>query len=73
MALFLYKPYIKTNTTLYSTLFIIFFISYVAMAWYDYLYDCRIIRLKRVNLSFIGLFKPPVYSKDQLTSDTNKK
>ena len=59
MSIFLYKPTIKTNIVLYPTLFIIFVISYVAMAWYDYFYDCRI--------------KPPVYSKDQLTSTTNKK
>ena len=56
MALFLYKPNIKTNTALYATLFIIFVISYVAMAWYDYFYDCRIIPLKRGKLSFTGLF-----------------
>jgi len=69
MALFFYKPNIKTNTALYSTLFIIFVISYVAMAWYD----CIIIPLKRGKLSFTGLFKPPVYSKYQLTPTTNKK
>lgn len=73
MSLFLYKPNIKTNTVLYSTLFIIFVISYVAMAWYDYFYDCRIIPLKRGKNSVTGLFKPPVYSNEQLTSATNKK
>jgi len=73
MSLFLYKPNIKTNTVLYSTLFIIFVISYVAMAWYDYFYDCRISPLKRGKHSVTGLFKPPVYSKEQLTPTTNKK
>ena len=61
MMLFLYKPSLKNDFTLYTTLFIIFVISYVAMAWYDYYYDCRINPLKRGGKSFTGMFKPPAH------------
>jgi len=59
MALFLYKPVFTDGLTLYFTLFIIFVISYVSLAWYDYYYDCRIGPLRRGTMSFTGLFKPP--------------
>lgn len=65
MALFLYKPVIKSNITLSFILFIIFVISYVVMAWYDYYYDCQTLPLKRGEKSFTGLFKPPVHSYKQ--------
>ena len=66
MGLFLYKPAIKSTLVLYATLFLIFVISYVAMAWYDYYYDCRILPLKRGDISLTGLFKPPPHSSKQL-------
>jgi len=71
MGLFLYKPVIKSTLALYSILFLIFVISYVAMAWYDYYYDCRILPLKRGDRSVTGLFKPPPHSPKQfaLSSD----
>ena len=58
MALFLYRPVFKSNLSLYATLFFIFVVAYVAMAWYDFYYDCRIIPLKRGQYSITGLFKP---------------
>ena len=66
MGLFLYKPVIKSNLALYAILFLIFVISYVAMAWYDYYYDCRILPLKRGDRSVTGLFKPPPHSQNSL-------
>ena len=66
MALFLYKPNIRNEYILYGTLFVIFTIAYVAMAWYDYYYDCRILPLKRGDISLTGLFKPPIHSSKQL-------
>ncbi len=42
MALFLYKPNFRNQYFLYFTLFIIFIIAYVAMAWYDYAFNCDI-------------------------------
>ena len=61
MMIFLYKPNFKSNIALYFTLFVIFVVSYVAMAWYDYYYDCRILPLKRGKYGITGLFKPPAH------------
>ncbi|MBM10171.1 MAG: hypothetical protein CMF69_11475 [Magnetovibrio sp.] len=58
IALFLYNPSFKNKWTLYFTLFIIFIIAYVAMAWYDHFFDCSTLPLKRGNISITGLFKP---------------
>ena len=79
MMLFMIKPNFKSNIVLYVTLFIIFVLSYVAMAWYDYFYDCRLLPLKRGKYSFTGLFKPPAhqpekqYQHDDHSHDTNTK
>jgi hypothetical protein len=59
MALFLIRPNMNNKLVLYSALIAIFALSYVAMAWYDYYYDCRINPLKRSKISVTGLFKPP--------------
>jgi hypothetical protein len=61
MALFLYKPTFATNYTLYGTLFIIFTIAYVAMAWYDYFFDCRILPLRKGEFSLQQYLKPPAH------------
>lgn len=65
MIIFLYEPKIKRNMVLYPVLFLIFVLAYVAMAWYDYFYDCRVLPLKRNKKSFTGLFKPDPHSKKQ--------
>lgn len=65
MALFLYCPQIKSRRGLYLILFIIFVVSYVAMAWYDYYFDCRILPLKRGEKSTLGRFKPPTHSDEK--------
>ena len=65
MALFLYCPNIKSRPMLYLILFVIFVISYVAMAWYDYYFDCRILPLKRGEKSTLGRFKPPTHSDEK--------
>ena len=61
MALFLYNPKIKNNYILYGILFIIFVISYVAMAWYDYFFDCRILPLLKGEKSWQKHVKPPAH------------
>ena len=61
MALFLYCPNIKGRAMLYLILFIIFVISYVAMAWYDYFYDCRILPLQQGKYSWLQLIKPEAH------------
>jgi len=74
MMLFLITPPNMNNKLLLATALIaIFAISYVAMAWYDYYYDCRIAPLKRAKYSITGLFKPPVHVPEkQLYSDSDK-
>jgi hypothetical protein len=59
MALFLYKPTFKSNWMLALTLFVIFVVAYVAMAWYDWVFDCKLLPLERGSGSFTGMFKPP--------------
>ena len=58
MGIFLINPsdIIKNTGLLIAVLIGIFVVAYVAMAWYDYYYDCRIDPLKRGHLSFTGLF-----------------
>ena len=73
MALFLMKPNIKNNVVLGATLFTIFVISYVAMAWYDYYYDCRLLPLQRGEKSLTGLLKPEIHSQKQVDMTNMKK
>ena len=61
MALFLFKPTFANNYTLYGALFLVFVIAYVAMAWYDAFFDCRILPLKKGDKSLTGLFKPSAH------------
>tara|TARA_B110000967_G_C18791555_1_gene513609 strand:+ start:84 stop:545 length:462 start_codon:yes stop_codon:yes gene_type:complete len=70
MALFLVTPVFKSNLILGVTLFIIFVISYVAMAWYDFYYNCRLLPLQRGTKSLTGLLKPDVHSEKQI-NETN--
>ena len=68
MVLFLVKPVIKNKLILGLTLFIIFVVSYVAMAWYDFYYNCRLLPLQRGQKSLTGLFKPEIHSQKQINS-----
>jgi len=61
MALFLYKPDIKNQYILYGTLFVIFTAAYVAMAWYDYYFNCDILPLKKGKYSLQQYIKPPAH------------
>ena len=75
MGLFLFKPVFDNQYYLYLSLFIIFVISYVAMAWYDYYFNCDILPLKRGKYSWQQYIKPPTHEpKKQLKNinpDTN--
>ncbi len=61
MALFLYKPNIKNQYVLYGVLFIIFTVAYVAMAWYDYYFNCDLLPLKKRKHSLQQYIKPPAH------------
>ena len=70
MALFLYKPNIKSNLMLGIVLFGIFVVSYVAMAWYDYYFGCDILPLKRGEVGGVTqMFKPGAHEKKQETHE----
>jgi len=72
MSLFLYKPVINNMYILGIVLFIIFVISYVAMAWYDYYYKCINLPLKKSKVGITDIFKPHQYLQEQ-TNNSNKK
>jgi len=59
MALFLYKPNIRNQYVLYGVLFVIFTVAYVAMAWYDYYFNCDLLPLQNVEFSLQQYIKPP--------------
>ena len=67
MGVFLVNPsnIIKNNLVLIPVLFGIFVIAYVAMAWYDYYYDCRILPLKKGKYSVTGLMKPKAHEPEK--------
>ena len=61
MALFLYKPNIKNQYVLYGVLFLIFTVAYVAMAWYDYYFNCDVLPLQKGKYSLQQYIKPPAH------------
>ena len=65
MALFLYKPNITNNYVLAGVLFLIFTIAYVAMAWYDFFFNCDILPLRRGKYSLTGTLKPPAHEPEK--------
>lgn len=71
MILFLYKPNFTNPYFLYLSLFIIFVVAYVAMAWYDYYFDCNLVPLERGTYSLTGKLKPP--EKSQVDSSEKNK
>uniref|UniRef100_A0A6C0JB74 Uncharacterized protein n=1 Tax=viral metagenome TaxID=1070528 RepID=A0A6C0JB74_9ZZZZ len=77
MGLFMYQPNIKNNYILGGALFLIFVMSYVAMAWYDYYFNCDIVPLLRGTHSVTKMFKPPPHAPEKQignnTDDNNKK
>jgi len=66
MAIYTYCPP-KVNSIIKILLiyFIIFVISYVALAWYDYYYACSQLPLHRSENSITGKIKPPPHEEDK--------
>ena len=73
MGIFLVKPVIKSKLILGLILFIIFVVSYVAMAWYDFYYNCSLLPLQRGQKSLTGLLKPDVHSQKQINSTNTRR
>ena len=65
MALFLYKPQFQNQYLLYLTLFIIFVVAYVAMAWYDYYFNCDLLPLQKGKYSLQQFIKPPAHKPEK--------
>ena len=66
MALFLMKPTFSNKLFLYLSLFLIFVVSYVAMAWYDYYFNCDIVPLKKGKIGGItAQLKPGSHNKEK--------
>ena len=66
MALLLIKPNFNNNYYLYFTLFLVFVLAYVGMAWYDYFFNCDILPLEKGKIGGItGQLKPKSHSKDK--------
>lgn len=67
ISLFFYSP---PDMNIYWQLliaFLLFVISYVAMAWYDYKFECQKLALRRgtSKYSITQQFKPPTHTKSQ--------
>ncbi len=56
------KVSLYTNLVIY---FIIFVISYVAMAWYDYYYGCSQLPLQRSTVGLTHYLKPPMHQEEK--------
>ncbi len=78
IGLFFYEP---PNMNIYWKSFvslILFVLSYVSMAWYDYKFDCQKLALKKsASTGITGQFKPPAHTPSQtdrskLTKDENE-
>lgn len=67
ISLFLFKPSIQNQWILYGICFILFVMSYVGMAWYDSIYNCDILPLKKGESSLQKHLKPPAHTKRKQT------
>ena len=66
IGLFLYKPNYNNQIILYTSIFILFVLSYVLMAWYDYIFDCQILPLKKGSIGGLtSIFKPKSHNKEK--------
>ena len=46
--------------------FVLFVLAYVLMAWYDYIFDCQTLPLKKGSIGGItAIFKPKSHNKDK--------
>lgn len=68
IGLFFYQPPDMNIYWKSFTAFVLFVISYVSMAWYDYKFDCQKLALKKSSssLGITGKFKPPAHTPSQL-------
>ena len=65
MIIYTYKPPSLSTIASLIVYFLIFVVSYVSLAWYDYYYGCSQLPLQRSNAGITQYFKPPVYDKER--------
>ncbi len=65
MLIYTFKPPSLSLPVSLLIYFLIFVVSYVAMAWYDYYYGCSQLPLQRSNIGITHHLKPPVYDKER--------
>lgn len=70
IGLFFYVPPIMNNYWKMFISLILFIISYVLMAWYDYKFECQKLALKRStsDYSITQQLKPPIHTESQRDS-----
>lgn len=63
MLIYTFRPPVLSLLPSLIIYFLIFVISYIFLAWYDYYYGCNQLPLFKSNssLSITGTFKPPAY------------
>jgi hypothetical protein len=67
IGLFFYCPPVMDMKLKLFIAFLLFVVSYVAMAWYDYKFECQKLALRRgtSKYSITQQFKPPTHTKSQ--------
>ena len=63
MLIYTFRPPVLSLLPSLIIYFIIFVISYISLAWYDYYYGCNQLPLQKSNnpLSITGIFKPKAH------------
>ena len=64
IALFLARPQLRSHWAKVGVPTALFVLAYVAMAWYDYYYDCRLMPLQRGG-GPTSTLKPPVHAPEK--------
>ena len=65
MLIYTFKPPSLSLPVSLLVYFLIFVVSYVALAWYDYYYGCTQLPLQRSKIGITHYLKPPVYDKER--------
>jgi hypothetical protein len=67
MMIYTFRPPVLSLLPSLLIYFIIFVISYVALAWYDYYYACSQLPLQRSTVGVTHYLKPPVHEPEKQT------
>ena len=65
MGIYTFRPPILSILPSLIIYFLIFVISYVALAWYDYYYACSQLPLQRSKIGITTQFKPPMHEAEK--------